>query len=407
MDGVDGGTKRWGILCVMGAAAKALAGLEILAALLIGGCTSAVPGHAWFGMDAGVGTDGTGGTDADADSDIDTDVDGDSDSDTDSDSEPDTTTDTESATESCTDVGSETELDAGDTEVFPVWRFAAFGDSRGTYAEGGGHDEEILDAIATAALADGVDLIIFPGDLVLGSSVPETLEAELLAWRDTMEILYAAGVGVYPVRGNHDDGAFEPWDNVFSGPYAISDAGPDGEVNKTYAVEHENALFLGFDLYVTPHRVNQAWLDERLAATSAEHIFAFGHEPAYAAYHPDCLDDYPAERDAFIHSLIAAGGRTYFAGHDHFYAHAAIQESDAGPEFYQLIIATAGAPAYVFDHDYGGDNGDASVTDVFSDTPNGYLLVEVEGPHATFTWKKMVSPTEFEAVETWGYTAGE
>jgi len=393
----------------MGAKGKAPIRLAVLAAVLLciggEGCTTPVPGLAWIGMDAGVGADDTGGTDTDVDSDVDSDIDADTDTDTDSDSDSDS--ESESDTGSSTDTGSDSDIDAGDTESWPVWRFAAFADSRGTYASGGGHEEEILGAIATAALADGVDLVIFPGDLVLGSSVAETLEDELLAWRDTMEILYAAGVRVLPVRGNHDDGAFEPWDAVFSGPYAISDAGPEGEVNKTFAIEHENALFLGFDLYFTPHRVNQAWLDEQLAATSAEHIFAFAHEPAYAAYHPDCLDDYPDERNAFIHSLIAAGGRTYFSGHDHFYARAAVQETDAGPELYQLIVATAGAPPYVFDHDYGGDNGDASVTDVSSDTPYGYILAEIDGAHATFTWKKMISPDAFAAVETFEYTAGE
>jgi hypothetical protein len=222
-----------------------------------------------------------------------------------------------------------------------------------------------------------------------------------------MGILYAAGVGVYPVRGNHDDGAFEPWDTVFSGPYAISDAGPEGEVNKTFAIEHENALILGFDDYVTPHRVNQAWLDEQLAATSAEHVFAFGHEPAYAAVHADCLDDYPEARDTFWRSLAAAGVHVYFAGHDHIYARALVVDGDEYQDMYQIIVGTAGAPPYTFDHDYGGDNGDASVEDVFSDTPYGYVLVEIDGPHAMLTWKKMISPDAFEAVETFEYTAGE
>jgi hypothetical protein len=370
----------------MGAKATAPAGFAIIAAALLLGacsaCTSAIPGVPWIDMDAG--DTGSADLDTDADTDVDADTDTDSDADTDADSD----------------------ADGGDADAGPVWRFAVFGDSRGTGATGG-HADEILAAIATAALADGVDLVIFPGDLVYGSSVPETLEAELHGWRDTMEILYAAGVGVYPVRGNHDDGAFAPWDTVFSGPYAISDAGPEGEVNKTFAVEHENALFLGFDLYFTPHRVNQEWLDGQLAATTAEHIFAFGHEPAYAAYHPDCLDDYPDERDAFIQSLIAAGGRFYFAGHDHFYARAHIETGDAGPGFTQIIVATAGAPAYAFDHDYGGDNGEASVEDVFSDEPYGYILAEIAGAHATFTWKKMISPDAFEAVETFEYTAGE
>jgi hypothetical protein len=328
-------------------------------------------------MDAGAGTDDTGSADLDTDADTDVDTDADTDGD----------------------------ADGGDTDAWPVWRFAAFGDSRGK-ASTGGHAEDVLSAIVAAVLDDGVDLVIFPGDLVYGSSVAETLEDELLGWRDTMEPLYAAGVGVYPVRGNHDDGAFAPWDTVFSGAYAISDAGPEGETNKTFAVAHENALFVGFDLYFTPHRVDQAWLDGVLAATSAEHVFAFAHEPAYAAIHPDCLDDYPDERDELIRSLSAAGGRVYFAGHDHFYARALV-ERDGEPSFYQVIVGTAGAPPYTFDHAYGGDNGDASVEDVFSDTPYGYVLGEVDGPNATFTWKKMISPTEFEAVETWGYTAGE
>jgi hypothetical protein len=398
-----------------------MTGPRIAAALvllaLLGGCTRAVPGQAWLGMDAGLDAADTGGPDTDIDSDIDGDADsdGDSDSDADTDSDSDTDSDTGSDSDSDTDSDTDTDTDSdtdGDSDTGsdagagPAWRFAAFADSRGTGSTAG-HADEILTAIATAALADGVDLVIFPGDLVYGSGVAETLAAQLLEWRDTMEILYSAGVGVYPVRGNHDDGAFDVWNDVFSGPYAMADAGPEGEVNKTFAIEHENALFLGFDVYVTPHRVNQEWLDERLAATAAEHIFAFGHEPAYSAYHPDCLDDFPDERDAFVRSLAAAGGRTYFCGHDHFYAHAAVQLGGGLPELYQLIVGTAGAPAYTFDHEYGGDNGDASVTDVFADTPNGYVLVEVDGPHATFTWKKMVSPTEFEPIEIWGYTAGE
>ena len=385
-DGVDGKGKSWSILGVMRAVAKASTGLAILAALLLGGCSRAELGVSWLDMDAGTGDTEGPDTGSDSDSDVDSDSDSDSDCDTDSDS-----------------VAEDGGMDAG-----PVWRFAAFCDSRGTY-ETGGHNHEKLSAIATAALADGVDLVIFPGDLVFGSGVAENLESQLLEWRDTMKILYDAGVDVYPVRGNHDDGAFEPWNAVFTGPYAISDAGPEGEINKTFAVEHENALFVGFDLYFTPHRVNQEWLDERLAETTAEHIFAFAHEPAYAAYHADCLDDYPDERDAFIQSLAAVGGRIYFAGHDHFYARARVDLDPAEPAFYQVIIGTAGAPPYVFDHVYGGDNGDASVTDEYSDTPYGYLLVEIQGPHATITWKKLVSisPIVFESMETFCYTLGE
>lgn len=42
-----------------------------------------------------------------------------------------------------------------------------------------------------------------------------------------MQPLYDAGVGVYPIRGNHEDcGPKAVWDNVFTGPYALPNNGP-------------------------------------------------------------------------------------------------------------------------------------------------------------------------------------
>ena len=351
--------------------ARATLPSALAAALLLAGCGERL-GTVWRGMDAGADTDADADADADSDADADADADGDADA----------------------DAG----MDAG-----VIWRFAAFGDSRGTYAEGGGHNAEVLGAIAAAVVAEGVDLVIYPGDLVYGSADAATLEAELLAWRGTMEPLYDAGVAVYPVRGNHDDGAVAAWHAVFAGEYAIDDAGPPGEVNLTYAVRHRNALIVGLDQYVAIHRVNQEWLDGVLAANDAPHVFVFGHEPAYAAIHTDCLDDHPEARDAFWRSIAAAGARTYFCGHDHMYNRALVHDGDALPDVYQLIVATAGAPPYTFDHAYGGDNGDASVEEIFTDTPYGYVLVEIHGKQVTLTWKKMTEPGIFVPVETWGY----
>jgi hypothetical protein len=108
--------------------------------------------------------------------------------------------------------------------------------------------------LATEIVSQGVDLVVFPGDLVNGYNSQEALESQLLTWRDTMQPIYDAGIGVYPVRGNHDLGSppgTTAWNNVFSGDYALPQNGPDGELNLTYSVAHENALFLGLDEYVT------------------------------------------------------------------------------------------------------------------------------------------------------------
>ncbi len=142
----------------------------LVAALLLGACgacTSPVPGTAWSSMDAGTDTENAGTGDLDVDSDVDVDGDADSDSDSDADSETDA------------------DIDGGSDDAGPAWRFAVFADNQGTVAEDEPQDQ-ILGTIASAVLADGVDLVIYPGDLVSGTSVPESLEAQLLAWRDIM-----------------------------------------------------------------------------------------------------------------------------------------------------------------------------------------------------------------------------
>jgi len=335
--------------------------------LLLAGCTGASVAHMQVGMDAGSG-------------------------------------DTDSDTGTGSDTDTDSQLDGG-----PVsWRFVAVGDSRGT-GSAGGHAAEILAEIATAAVADEAELIIFLGDLVYGSLDPLELATELVLWRQTMEIAYDAGVGVYPVRGNHDDDSLAAWHAVFAGDYALPANGPPGEVNVTFAIEHSNALILGLDAYVNIHRVNQEWVDEQLAASDVVHVFAFSHEPAYQAYHADCLGSYPEERDAFWQSLQQAGVRAYFAGHDHLYAHARISDGDfdLDDDVHQVIVGTAGAPPAVWNGTYDGDNGDASVVPINHDLDCvGYVLVQIIGHEAELSWKKRLDGGIYEVQETWSYSAG-
>jgi hypothetical protein len=288
------------------------------------------------------------------------------------------------------------------------WKFIVTGDSRGT---DNGVNTTILSELATEIVNQAVDLVVFPGDLVTGGVDQAALESQLLNWRGIMQPVYDAGIGVYPVRGNHDLGSpagATAWNNVFSGSYALPQNGPAGEENVTFAVAHENALFLGLDQYVTPHRVNQTWIDEQLAGSAAPHIFPFGHEPAFEVEHTDCLDDYPAERDAFWHSLEDAGGRTYFAGHDHFYDHArADDDGDPDNDIHQYVVGTAGAPLYAWSGYYDGDNGDYVLENLRHARAYGYVLGEVDGLTATLTWMRRVAANEFEAREQWSYTVPE
>ena len=89
-----------------------------------------------------------------------------------------------------------------------------------------------------------------------------------------------------------------------------------------------NVFVAGLDQYVADLQINQAWLDEQLAANTQPHIFTFAHAPAFQVYHIENMSRYPENRDAFWTSLIAAGSRAYFTGHDHMYDLARLDERD-------------------------------------------------------------------------------
>ncbi len=268
------------------------------------------------------------------------------------------------------------------------WKFVVVGDSRG---DDYGVNAAILSEIATEIVSQKAEFVLFPGDLVTGNVDQVALQRELMTWRNTMQPVYDANIAVYPVRGGHDLGdpaATTAWDNVFSGDYALPANGPAGEKGLTYSVSYKNVFILALEQHITPHLVNQPWIDAQLAANTNPHIFAFGHEPAFKANHDDCLDDNPVERDAFWTSLKNAGCRVYFCGHDHFYDHAVVDDGDGNPDnnISQYIVGTAGAPIYEFSPPYDGDNTSYTLEQCCHAEKYGYVVVEVSDLDVKLTW---------------------
>jgi hypothetical protein len=286
------------------------------------------------------------------------------------------------------------------------WRMVATGDSRGT---NNGVNTLILAEIAARIVTEQPDLVLFSGDLVTGSSDTNTLISQLTNWRTRMQPVYNAGITVLAVRGNHENtGPVTAWNTVFSGAYAMPGNGPPGEVNLTYSLVHKNAFIAGLEEYYGHiHRVNQAWLDGQFAANTRPHVFVFGHEPAFKADHTDCLDDYPANRDAFWASIASAGGRTCCCGHDHFYNHARIDDQDGDPndDLHQLIIGTAGAPLVTFDGIYDGLNDGYVPTEQYYASQYGYVVIDIDGLQVNLTWVQRVSAGNYVDMETWSYLA--
>lgn len=284
------------------------------------------------------------------------------------------------------------------------WKFIAVGDSQG---RDNGINAIILQELVGEILVQDVDCVAFCGDLVWGGR-PDTFADELQTWRSVMAPVYQAGVSVYPCRGNHENwGSVEVWQEVFSD---LPDNGPVGEKHMTYAALHKNALFVALDEFVNPHRVNQAWLDQQLARNPVPLVFAFGHEPAFHAFHYDCLDDFPAHRDRFWDSLRRSGGRSYFTGHDHFFNCAWVDDGDGdwSNDLFQFISGTAGAPFYPFSLPYDGDNSYYTVRPVYHAQRYGYNLVEVSDLDVSFTWMERDSIDlqvrgTYEPNPVWGF----
>ena len=281
-----------------------------------------------------------------------------------------------------------------DIPASTAWRFVFVGDTHVPLTAIGAE-------IAAAAVDDDAKLIIVAGDLTesgAGASA-STLQSELATWRDEFAVARGNGIGVYVVRGNHENdvpNGLTAWNGFFTGAYAMPGNGPSGESDLTYSLTCNNALFVGLDDYVNIHRVNQAWLNQQLAANRQPHVFVFGHEPAFKAFHTDCLDNYPADRDTFWSGLAAGGAKLYLCGHDHFLNLARIDDGDGNPanDLYQCIVGTGGTTNWpVQNYSYNGNNSHYTPINLASVTTTyGYLLVEISGPGSndlgvTLTWK--------------------
>ena len=275
------------------------------------------------------------------------------------------------------------------------FRFVAVGDTRGTNSTTDTVNDVVVTEIRNQLLTENIDLVMVDGDLVYSGTQPE-----LEHWATLfMDPLLQAGIAVYPTRGNHDS-SMTAWNAVFAGARALPANGP-GASEVTYSVDHKTALFVALDRLPAKLAVNQAWLDPVLAANTQPHVFVMNHYPAYAVVHTDCLDDNPADRDAFWDSMGAAGCRVYFCGHDHLYNHARVQDV-SGNWIHQYLVGSGGAPF----HTWSGTYADPSVEGILNLQNNGYCVVDVAGAQVTLTFKRRgASPnfTPYTAADTYTY----
>jgi hypothetical protein len=246
-----------------------------------------------------------------------------------------------------------------DPSTGACWTFVVVGDSRAATAVTLTGVSPDLPAIASAIAAERPALVIFTGDLIIGSTVldhtplHEHYDAQFEHWGGAMRAVHdyvnGTGVPVYVVRGNHEDGneaVLEAY--LASVAQGMPADGPPGEVCLTYSFSYGGARFIGLDEYVAhdgkKQTVDQTWLDAQLNATTEPLRFVFGHAPAYGVGGEEGdLSNHPDERDRFWTSLRNHCVTAYFCGHEHLYS-----RGEAGGVT-QLVVGTGGAPPNAYD----------------------------------------------------------
>lgn len=270
-------------------------------------------------------------------------------------------------------------------------RFVVIGDTRGA-SSGSPINNTILQELATEIVNQQPSFVLVTGDLVYAGSL-----ANFQAWRSILAPVYNSGIKVYPVMGNHDANDPTSFISVFGAD--LPDNGPSGEVNRTFFVLHNNLLLVGLDELKTAYRVNQTWLNAVLATNQMPHVFTFGHDPAFKVNHADCLDDYPANRDAFWNSLKSAGSRVYFCGHDHFHDRLLVNNG-----VYQVIAGNGGAPLTTSSVVYDGNNTTWTLTPLSHYAQYGYTVVDIFNDTVNVTSYARTLPGFYTETDVWSYS---
>lgn len=313
-----------------------------------------------------------------------------------------------------------------------AWKFAFISDTQGGKGQDTAYciNKPIVDLIAADIVKEDPELVLVGGDLVNGwlRTFGKEYSEQYAQWLDAMKPVYNAGIKVYPVRGNHDDGPerlalpplparLEPpldyaekllkaYTGAFQNFDYIPENGPEGHKRLTYSFTNKNAFFIALDVYKGgQHQVALDWIERQLAANKQPHVFVYAHEPAFEVKHKDNLAFYPKERDRFWDMLGRAGCRVYFCGHDHIYNRALVLDS-AGNEIRQIIAGTGGGTHRQWDGVYKNPKvkNEAHFQNLY-----GYILATVDDNGVTLEWKAITDEAKgiWEVKDTFAWILPE
>jgi hypothetical protein len=314
------------------------------------------------------------------------------------------------------------------------WKFGVMSDTQWKANLDGENPETvavgIINQLNTQFINHEVKFVIQVGDLVdketnspNGFPLDRTMETRASA----AQALYDAGIGFYPLRGNHEGSASAAMEfqtlypqTTGSGSYvfgATNYSSPFTILNGlSYSFDYDNARFVMLDQFTRTDGTNylgssnndildqQGWIDTRLSTRPAEtHAFVFSHKNLIGQNHTDILfgsnpSSNAAEQNAFFASLHNTGVRYQFGGHDHIHHRSVIESPDHSSAVQEVIASSNSYKFYIpaipsNDEKYiGPAYCTASPVNLceLRETPIsqelfaiGYYIVTVDGPRVT------------------------
>jgi len=307
------------------------------------------------------------------------------------------------------------------------WKFGVMSDTQWPTSPDGKNPNVAVNVIRhlnQEFINKGVKFVVQVGDL---TDTAGTANINLDVRATFAQDLYNAGIGFYPLRGNHENGgpAAVRFKEIFPqtqsclnnqtpnmvastmyGPQANTNtpfcvgsnfSGETGYEGLSYSFDVDNARFVLIDSWVSPAGVaktylNQAdvdWVGTKLAAKPANsHAFTFAHKGLITENHYDNL--FGANPDAagtapltnsFMKYLADNGVRYHMGGHDHMHNRAIVTSPDNLSKV-QNIIGASNSYKFYIPAALGSWN--ARETQIAQELFSvGYYIFNVDGPKVT------------------------
>jgi hypothetical protein len=317
------------------------------------------------------------------------------------------------------------------------WKFGVMSDTQWKYLDDVDNNPGtvavgIINQLNQEFISHDVKFVLQVGDLddkeTNYSGLPADPRLGVSTRAAAAQALYDAGIGFFPVRGNHEasstaalevqtyfpqtrTGTFTNTDGVtftmgtnFSSPFPTLDG-------LSYSFDFNNARFVLLDQFTRTDNTNylgspnnniidqQPWISSTLSSKSSDsHAFVFSHKQLFGGNHTDTLFSKaslnPDAQNAFIGSLHANNVGYIFTGHDHMHNLSIVTSPDYLSQVRQVICASDSykfyTPVPLANHgtDTVGPNaGQISKNREMEISQElwsvGYYIVTVDGPRVT------------------------